>query len=307
MYERFGATTNLISQGPAGGTGPHASEFVGASTDGTRVFFQTYEQLVSRRHRRDVAGRLRAQRGRHDADHDRSGEPRTATRSRSGEATRWTARAPSSRPTSRSSRATRTPRGTRTRGRLRSPAIRGRRAAHPLRVALVPAYEACTSPNRDARAPAGASVVQPAGPALAGVDGRHAGRERLHRGCRSASVRFRYRGTPTPPEDSEVEAVIKINDVHCRVTNAACPGGPGSDFVGSCPGAARRSRSRTSSTARRRRSPPPWRSCRSRSRSTASRSTGNEGGRCDADHVRWTRCIPARCWTPSGRSGSSAT
>ena len=47
VYERFGATTNLISQGPAGGTGNHLADFVGASTDGTRVFFQTYEQLVA--------------------------------------------------------------------------------------------------------------------------------------------------------------------------------------------------------------------------------------------------------------------
>ena len=56
-----------------------------------------------RRHGRDLARRLRAQRRRHHPDHAPARRPRTATRSRSGEATLWTARAPSSRPTSSSS------------------------------------------------------------------------------------------------------------------------------------------------------------------------------------------------------------
>jgi hypothetical protein len=46
------------------------------------------------------------------------------------------------------------------------------------------------------------------------------------------SVRFTSTGSPAPPEDSVVQPVIKITDVHCRELNVACPGGPGSDFVG---------------------------------------------------------------------------
>jgi hypothetical protein len=50
LYERFGNTTRLVSTGPAGGNGQnlaYGARFVGASADGTHVFFQTWEPLVS--------------------------------------------------------------------------------------------------------------------------------------------------------------------------------------------------------------------------------------------------------------------
>jgi hypothetical protein len=40
-------TTTLVSTGPSGGNGAVSSQFRGASADGTRVFFQTNEQLVA--------------------------------------------------------------------------------------------------------------------------------------------------------------------------------------------------------------------------------------------------------------------
>jgi len=45
VYERSGSATSRISTGPAGGNGAFAASFVGASADGTRVFFITNEQL----------------------------------------------------------------------------------------------------------------------------------------------------------------------------------------------------------------------------------------------------------------------
>jgi hypothetical protein len=47
IYQRSGATTTLISTGPAGGNGAFNASFAANSADGTRVFFRTSEQLVS--------------------------------------------------------------------------------------------------------------------------------------------------------------------------------------------------------------------------------------------------------------------
>ena len=40
---------SLASTGPAGGNGPNAAGYRGASEDGTRVFFQTDEPLIAGR------------------------------------------------------------------------------------------------------------------------------------------------------------------------------------------------------------------------------------------------------------------
>jgi hypothetical protein len=47
IYERTGTTTTLVSTGPAGGNGAFNASFSASSTDGSRVFFRTSEQLVS--------------------------------------------------------------------------------------------------------------------------------------------------------------------------------------------------------------------------------------------------------------------
>jgi hypothetical protein len=47
VYERAGGATTLVSTGPAGGNDFFDASFGGASADGTRVFFQTGEPLVS--------------------------------------------------------------------------------------------------------------------------------------------------------------------------------------------------------------------------------------------------------------------
>jgi hypothetical protein len=47
VYERSGGTTKRVSDGQINGNGPSSASFVGASTDGTLVFFETYEKLVS--------------------------------------------------------------------------------------------------------------------------------------------------------------------------------------------------------------------------------------------------------------------
>ena len=47
VYERAAGTTTLISAGPGGGNGAFNVSFRGASRDGSRVFFDTVESLVS--------------------------------------------------------------------------------------------------------------------------------------------------------------------------------------------------------------------------------------------------------------------
>jgi hypothetical protein len=47
LYEHSAGTTTLVSTGPNGGNGAYDAYFAGVSQDGSRVFFQTSEQLVS--------------------------------------------------------------------------------------------------------------------------------------------------------------------------------------------------------------------------------------------------------------------
>jgi Ca2+-binding RTX toxin-like protein len=47
LYERAGGQTTLVSTGPTGSSGAFEASFEGASADGSRVFFETEESLVS--------------------------------------------------------------------------------------------------------------------------------------------------------------------------------------------------------------------------------------------------------------------
>ena len=47
IYERSGGTTTWVSRGQINGNGAFSADFEGASSDGSKVFFATYERLVS--------------------------------------------------------------------------------------------------------------------------------------------------------------------------------------------------------------------------------------------------------------------
>ncbi len=47
VYQRLGGATTLVSRGQINGNGAFHASFAGASSDGSRVFFHTYERLVS--------------------------------------------------------------------------------------------------------------------------------------------------------------------------------------------------------------------------------------------------------------------
>jgi hypothetical protein len=113
------------------------------------------------------------------------------------------------------------------------------KAASPVSVSLVPAYEQCTSPNTthgppltfpSCSPPVQTSKFLTVGTFDAnGADANSVGLVRL-------GVRV---GTPGPPEDSEVQIRASITDVRCKAGVSAC--GPanaqdGPDYTGSLEG-----------------------------------------------------------------------
>jgi hypothetical protein len=103
----------------------------------------------------------------------------------------------------------------------------------PLRVPLVPAYAECISGA--ANRTHGPSLAEPScNPPTQRSSVLTVGTPDANgfTALSNSSIRFKYRGNPSPPEDSDIQLVVKINDIHCRATNVACPGGAGSDFVG---------------------------------------------------------------------------
>ena len=234
MYERFGSTINLISQGPAGGNGPHLSEFVGASTDGTRVFFQTYEKLVATdtdatwldAYERNAGATTLISTG----PASTNGDAIAIWRGNSLDGTRAFFQTDEQLVTGDTDAFADT--------YAREAPIAGYprpAGAHPLRAALVPAYEACTSPNREHGPPLAdpscAPPVQRSPVLTVGTPDANG-----FTAASIASVRFRYGGTPTPPEDSVVEPVVKISDVRCRVAQRRLSRRAGLRLRGSCPG-----------------------------------------------------------------------
>jgi hypothetical protein len=230
VYERFAGNLNLISQGPVGGTGNHAAEFVGASTDGTRIFFQTYEQLVSADtdaswldvYERNAGATTLISTGPATTNGDQiplwrgssldgtraffqTDEPLTSTDTD----TSWDTY-------SREAPIAGYPRPL---------------AATPIRVPFVPAYQECTSPNRTHGPPLAEPSCKPpaqSSPVLTVGTSDANGLNPLS----NSSVRFKGRGAAPAPEDSDIQAIISIKDVHCTVTNLACPGLALADFTG---------------------------------------------------------------------------
>src|SRR6185295_17211554 len=211
VYERFAGNLNLVSQGPAGGTGNHSAEFVGASTDGTRVFFQTYEQLVSA-----------------DTDatwldvYERNAGATTLIST--GPATPNSDAIPIWRGSSLD--------GTRAFFQTDEPLVSADTdtswdtysreapiagyprplAATPVRVAFVPAYQECTAPNRTHGPPLADPSCNPPGQSSSVLTVGTSDANGLSPLSKS-SVRFKARGTAAAPEDSDIMAIITINDV----------------------------------------------------------------------------------------------
>jgi hypothetical protein len=231
VYERFGAATNLVSQGPAGGTGPHSSEYVGSSADGTRVFFQTYEKLTANdtdnnwldQYERNAGATTLLSTG----PAAPNGDAISIWRGSSLDGTRvffQTEESLVSGDTDAQDDAY--SRDAPTAGFPRP------KGATPTSLSLVPAYNLCTAPNRTH----GPGLAFPScNPPAQTSPMLTVGTPDANGFTASSNSRIKYRviaGVAGPPDDSDLDLVIDVNDVRCRVTNAACPGGSGSDFAG---------------------------------------------------------------------------
>jgi hypothetical protein len=226
VYQRSGGVTTLISTGPVGGTGPYTSDLVGISSDGARVFFHTYESLVS-------------------ADND--GNWQDVYERYSGETTLI-----STGPAANNAAAIAFFHGQTADGSkvffqtdehlaitdtdssediysavTVNPGYARPKGATPTVFSLVPAFSPCTGPNDTHGAPLSYGSCDPPTQDSAvltigspDANGRSA--------SSVSSVKFKV--IAASPED--VQVVIKISDVLCIQLNAACPGGALADFDG---------------------------------------------------------------------------
>jgi hypothetical protein len=227
VYDRSGGDTTLVS---GGGNGLHYAFLAGISKDGARVFFDTYEPLVSEDTDtwNDVYERYggattlistgpASTSGDNLAFYDGASEDGTKVFFDTDE------RLTSADTDSQLDiyRASQVVSG--------FPLPRG---AGPMRASLVPAYQACASPNENHGPPLAHPSCNPPAQesAVLTVGSPDAN------GNPSVSVSsVKYKvipGAPGPPEDSEVRVILTVNDVRCRATNAACPGGANSDYTG---------------------------------------------------------------------------
>jgi hypothetical protein len=226
VFERSGGTTTLISTGPVGGTGLHTADLVGISKDGQRVFFHTYESMVSADNDgnwQDVYERYAGETTLISTGPNANNTPSiaffhgaTADGSKVFFQTdEHLALADTDANEDIYSAVTVNPGYARPKG------------ASPTTFALIPAYGECLSPNNSHGAPlAYGSCSAPAMDSGVLTQGTPDANGRAAAG--SSQVRFRLVGTSSP----NIQAVTSITDVLCRTTNAACPGGPLSDFVG---------------------------------------------------------------------------
>jgi hypothetical protein len=227
IYDRSGGSTRLIS---AGANGFHAAFLAGISKDGARVLFQTFEPLVSED--TDVW----------DDVYERYAGATTlistGPASTSGDSTAFydgTSEDGTKVVFETDEKLTSADTDARTDIYSARQVVSGYprpKGATPFTIPLVPAYVECTNPNRTH----GPGLVHPScNPPAPASPMLTVGSLDANGFASSSASRVKFRvmvGAAGPPDDSNVELTITVNDVRCRVTNAACPGGFGSDFTG---------------------------------------------------------------------------
>ena len=227
VYDRTGGTTTLVS---AGGNGPHWAWLNAISKDGARVIFFTYESLSGTDTDvwNDVYERYggattlistgpASSSGDNIAFFDGASEDATTVFFDTDEI--LTSGDTDNRADIYSARQVVTG----------FPRPKG---ATPSRFSLVPAFKACVAPDENHGPPLAhpscnppdqeSSVLTVGSPDANGAPANSA-----------SSVRYLvFPGAPGPPDDSQVQIIAAVNDVRCRATNAACPGGVNSDYTG---------------------------------------------------------------------------
>jgi TolB protein len=107
------------------------------------------------------------------------------------------------------------------------------KGATPLRASLVPAYTACTAPNRMHGPPLGFPSCSPPAQRSAVLT---VGTPDANGNPANSVGSARYDVVPgnpaTPLDEADVEITVDVTDVRCQAASAACPGGAGSDYAG---------------------------------------------------------------------------
>ena len=106
------------------------------------------------------------------------------------------------------------------------------KGATPMRISLVPGFQACANPNRSHGAPLAFGSCSPPVQASANLT---VGTPDAN-GAAANFVGFMklgvVAGSPGPPEDSDVTITTSLGDVRCKALIAACAGGALSDYTG---------------------------------------------------------------------------
>jgi hypothetical protein len=231
VFERSGGTTTLVSIGPAGGTGPYSSDLAAISKDGVRVFFATYESLVSE----DNDGNWQDVYERYGGETTLiSTGPATTNQAAiafldgsTADGTKVFFHTDEKLVSSDTDAAEDIYASTQLLSGYPRP-----KGATPAVFSLVPAYQPCVTGNYVHGAPLAYPSCNPplqeSGVLTVGTFDSNG-----HDANSVSQVKLRViAGVPGPPDDSDVAVTITVSDVLCRGTNAACPGGPLSDYAG---------------------------------------------------------------------------
>ena len=107
------------------------------------------------------------------------------------------------------------------------------KGATPVRVALVPTYHACAASNEKHGPPLAFPSCNPplqqSTTLTVGTPDANGFAANSDSFAKLTSVV----GAPGPPDEADVAVTAGVTDVRCRASNAACPGGAGSDYAGS--------------------------------------------------------------------------
>jgi hypothetical protein len=107
------------------------------------------------------------------------------------------------------------------------------RGATPFRASLLPSYRPCTTPNRTHGAPLSFdSCSPPAQSSSTLMVGTPEANGLPSRSSAFLLLRVLTGDPDTTPDEADVRVTFDATDVRCATTNAACPGGSGSDYLG---------------------------------------------------------------------------
>jgi hypothetical protein len=107
------------------------------------------------------------------------------------------------------------------------------KGATPVLVSLVPGYAQCTSPNRDHGPPLASGACSSPSPASSTLTvGTLDSNGLPAQSIGSARLDAKLGNPASPANEADVLVAINVTDVRCRTTNAACPGGQYSDYLG---------------------------------------------------------------------------